>query len=214
MATVSTDAFLREVLPYCPDVLEIVAINAIRNAAIEFCRLSTIHRIDLTPISAVADQAEYTLGVPADTQLASVVDLTYAGFPLTPKSMEEIRAYFPGEDWATVEGWPRYYTQINPGTIQVVPYPTDAETDAIRGRIALMPTRDATTVYDDLYNRYVEAIALGARSRLHYTPSQPYTDPNMAERCKKLFDAEIAHARIRANKGQTRALTRVLFNRF
>lgn len=214
MATVSTDLFLREVMPYCPDVMELVALNAIRNSAIEFCKETTTHRLDMTAVSGVADQAEYTITVPASTQLAEIVQIKYSGLSIIPKSVEELRAFYPYQDWTTLEGQPTFYTQLTPGTITLVPYPTENATDAITGIIALMPTRDATVVYDDLYNTYAEGIAMGARSRLHYTPGTGYFDMNMAEYCKIQFGVAKSIARTRANKGNVRAMTRVLFNKF
>lgn len=214
MTTVTLETFLKEVMPYCPDVAQPVAENAVRNACIEFCRLSTIHRYDITPISGVAGQAEYTIVVPADTQLATVVKLYYSGFELKPRGEEILVATYRYQDWTTVTGQPAYFTEINPGTVKIAPYPSENSTNAITGRVALMPTRSATTVYDELYNRYSEDIALGARSRLHYTPGQPYYDPNMAEQCKIKFMSAIASAKARANSGQVRGQVRVLMNRF
>lgn len=214
MATVSTDSFLREVMPHCPDVMEVVALHAIVNSCIEFCERSTIHRINMTAISSVVDQEEYAITVPSETRLASVVQMSYSGIPLVPKNLEELAVEFPSQNWALVEGQPAFYTQLTPGSVTIVPYPTEVEADVLTGVIALMPTRTATTVYDDLYNRYAEDIAFGARSRLHYTAGQPYYDPVMADQCRTRFVAAITNAKTRANKGQTRAMTRVLFNRF
>lgn len=214
MATVSTDSFLREVVTYCPDVMELIALNAIVNSCIEFCQVSTIHRIDMTALDGVAGQAEYPITVPADTQLASVVQLSYSGIPLRPKDLEELATFYRYQDWHSMTGQPAFYTQLTPGAVTLIPYPSTNTTGAITGRIALMPTRTATTVYADLYNRYSEDIALGARSRLHYTPGTSYYDPNMAEQCRTRFNAAAANAKARANKGQTRALTRVIYNKF
>jgi len=214
MAMVSTDLFLKEVEPYCPDVLEVVALNAILNSAIEFCRLSTIHRLDMTAIDVINGQAEYAISVPADTQLASILQLNYNGISLVAKAMEELASYYTYQDWTTVEGQPRGYTQITPGTVTLVPLPTEDLTGGITGRIALMPTRTAATIHDELYNTYLEDIAMGARSRLHYTPGTTYFDMNLAEYCKAKYMNAIESAKIRANKSATRAATRVLFNRF
>lgn len=214
MATVSLDVFLKEVLPYCPEVAEPVATNAIRNACIEFCRLSTIHRFDIAPISGVTGQSEYTIIVPAGTQLATTIRVYYSGLELKARSEEALVTQYRYLDWEAMVGQPAFYTAINPGTIKVVPNPSVDYVDAITGRVALMPTRAATTVYDELYNRYSEDIALGARSRLHYTPSTAYFDPNMAEQCKVKFMAAIGSAKARANAGQTRAVSRIFYNRF
>jgi hypothetical protein len=214
MTTVTTDSFLREVVTYCPDAMELVALNAIVNACIEFCRVSTIHRIDMTALDGVAGQEEYTITVPTDTQLATVIQLSYNGLKLVPKSMEELTAYYRYEDWDTIQGQPAFFTQITPGAVRLVPYPDTNATGALTGRISLMPTRSATTVYDELYNRYFEDIALGARSRLHYTPATSYYDPAMAEQCKMRFDNAKNNALSRANKGQSRAMVRVLYNKF
>lgn len=214
MAMVSTDLFLKEVVPYCPDVMEAVALNAVLNSAIEFCRLSTIHRIDMTAINGVDGQSEYTITVPTDTQLASIIQLNYNGIPLVAKAVEELASYYSYQDWTTVEGQPRGYVQITPGTLTLVPLPTEDLTAGITGRIALMPTRSATTIHDELYNTYLEDIAMGARCRLHYTPGTTYFDMTLAEYCRAKYMNGIESAKIRANKSATRAITRVLFNRF
>ena len=214
MAYLALETFLKEVLPYCPDLAEHVAVNAIRNSCMEFSRLTTIHRMDIAPIDGVATQSEYTIVVPVETQLATPIKIYYSGIELKPRSEELLVAQYKYQDWTTITGQPAFFTQLNPGTIKIVPYPSVNYTGAITGRISLMPTRAAMNVYDDLYNRYSEEIALGARSRLHYTPGQPYFDPNMAEQCKQKFMDAIGATKARANQGQTRSVSRVLYNKF
>lgn len=214
MGTVSTTEFLREVVPFCPDVMEIVALNAIRNAAIEFCRETTVHRTAMTAVPAVADQAEYTIPVPDDTELALVLDLYCGSMKLVPTTVEELARYHGSTNWQEMAGQPVAYTQIAPGTVRLFPTPDEGATDMVTGLIALMPTRDAVILHDGLYIRYVEDIAMGARSRLHYQPGTSYYDASLAEMCRTRFVAGIAAARASANKGNTRASITVKYNKF
>ncbi len=55
-------SFLQEVLPEIENVPRMVAINAIRNAAIEFCQRGLVWHYEVATFHAVADQADYVSG--------------------------------------------------------------------------------------------------------------------------------------------------------
>ena len=61
MTAVSYEVFLPEVMPYVHDVPEIVAVQAIRNACIEFCEETHYLQENLDPITGQENVGEYYL---------------------------------------------------------------------------------------------------------------------------------------------------------
>jgi hypothetical protein len=56
------------------------------------------------------------------------------------------------------------YVQLAPTIITLVPCPIDAIDEAVTGRVALKPTRNAGTIDDDLFEEWVTTIASGVRA--------------------------------------------------
>lgn len=117
-------------------------------------------------------------------------------------------------DWRDLESKPTYYTQLSRDAVTLCPKPTVSATGAIKMIVALRPTRTSTTIESDIFERWAEAIAYGARYRLHETPDQPYTDEAMAQKYLAFFRAAIGEAKIERNRGLTRAVMRVRPPRF
>lgn len=198
--------FLREVLPYCSSAPEIVAQNAIRNAAIEFCDKS--HWLLYTPDAAngVANVSEYDIDTPNDTRLARLITAWWDNAQIMPKSEEQLRDLY-GVDWRTITGSPNAYTRTDDTTqIVVVPYPVVSEPSALTMIIAIAPTRDSLTCDSDLYERWAEVIAHGALARLMSTPAQAYTNMSASVAHAVQFRAGISDAKIERNRGLDRAV--------
>lgn len=208
------NAFLPEVLPYVPDCPAIIAINAIRSAAIEFCERSLAWQEDLEAEDSLADTGEYVLTVPEETSLAMIMAAWYDRRLMIPKSTEELARLYRTTDWRTIVGMPFYYMRSSSSTMRMIPAPSSSETGVIGVRAALAPTRDASGIDTEIYEDYLEAIAMGARARLHAMPGQPFYDMALAMVCRRAFMAGIGEAKIRANKGLSRASVRVEFQTF
>jgi hypothetical protein len=202
---VAYDSFLNEVLPYVPECPELVAVNAVRNSTIEFCKKSLWYVNEQT-FDLVAGISDYTLTLPADTELVKVQDSWYDNWPMKPKSEDELRRIY-GWDWRAVQGRPCFYTQLVPDVIRVVPQPLVSETSAINLIAAITPTRSSTTCDSILWERWAEGIAWGARARLLELPQQSFYDPDTALKYRALFSKAIGEARIERNKGMTRSVT-------
>lgn len=204
MTYVSYDEFLPEVLPYVHDCPTPVALNAIRNACIEFCEKSQwlVHEHD--PIPYTANTGNYEFDPPTDTSVVRVFNAWSSDAPLTPKSQDELTAMY-GFAWREVTGSPIFYTQISPEEIVLVPKPQTVVSQALKMIVVIKPLRSSSAVDPNLYETHAESIAFGARARLYDTPGQPYSDPAQAVKFRGWFESAIGAAKIDRNKGLTRA---------
>ena len=205
MTYVPYDNILPEVTPYCAGVPDEVAINAIRNATIEFC--DKTHWLQYSPaaLTGTAGQATYAFATPTDTLLARIVSLWYDNFELTAASEDQLDQMVSVE-WRILQGSPRYYTHPTDATIvTLAPYPLITEVGAITSMIVLKPTRASTTLDPDLAEKWTETIAAGARMRLHSTPGQSYTSNSQAAVASAMFRSGISDAIVQRNRGMTRA---------
>ena len=200
--------FLPEVLPYVPECPEIVAVNAIRNAVIEFCDKSLWLIYEHDPISLIAYQGVYELDLPDDTMSARILDAWISNLPMAPRGEDDLKRIYPIA-WREMEGRPQFYTQLDPGEVYFVPKPIVNDTDAVKMLIALKPTRESVTCDDSIYERWAEQIGQGARARIHEIPGQTFSDPGLAIRNRTLFEVAIGEAKVERNRGLTRANQRV-----
>lgn len=208
MTTAPYDNFLPEVLPYVPECPELVALNAIRNAVIEFCNKS-MWLVSEQTFDLVGLQRDYQpLTLPVDTELVRVQDAWYDHIALKPAGEEDLKRLY-GFDWRVVTGRPAYYTQLLPDTICLCPIPLQDEAGAIDMIVAIMPVRSSTSCDTTLYERWLEGIACGAKARLMMLPQQSYSDAQAAMANKAMFNTAIGEARIERNRGMTRATLRV-----
>jgi hypothetical protein len=205
--------FLTEVTPYASGVPEFVAINAVRNAVIEFCRKTHYWQEDLDPASGTAKVPNYPVDTPPNTVLVDIVGAWYNGTLLVPKSIDELSQIYRTLDWRTIDGNPAYYTRVIEPEIILVPYPTASLPNALTMRVALAPTRNSTYVDSALYEHYVEEIGFGARARLYSMTGQPFANDADAKTYALKFRVAMDKARIRTSKSNTRGSQRVEFVR-
>lgn len=200
--------FLPEVLPYARDCPEVVAINAVRNACIDFCDQSLWLLYHHDPIDVVAGESTYELDLPDGTTTARILDAWYDSTPLAPIGEDDLKSMFYS-DWRDALGEPRFYTHLDPSELVLAPIPQEDADEALAMIVALRPTRDSVEVDDTLYERWAEWIGWGARARLHDIPAQPFTDPAMAMKARQMFQHGIGLAKIERNRGLTRHVAHV-----
>lgn len=213
MTDVSYDVYLREVLPLVPGVAEPVAINAIRNAVIEFCEQTDWLQFEHPPVTTLASTPDYEFEVEGDYVEARILS-AYHGRQLRPTSEEELRQRYGDTDWRTLIGTPVFYLQMGTDTVRLVPMPIEKTSGGLRLLLAIKPSRDSDVADETIYQQWVEGIAMGARSRLHETPGQPYYDPTAAAILRARFNSVMGQARIDRNRGLTRATLRVQMRPF
>lgn len=212
--TVPYDDFLPEVLQFCPDVPEHIAVNAIRNTCIDFCTRTYYWQINVPSISVVVGQANYVIPTPADTKLVGIISAYYNTNLLIPQPADTLASIYRMGNWQEVQGSPQYYTQIVKPEILLVPYPYESRESVLDVRVAIAPLRDSSEVTSELYENFLTVIASGARAILYGTPGQPYYDKIGAKECERVYRAGVSDARIAMNKGLTRTSNRAEFQRF
>lgn len=215
MSTVSYEAFLPEVLPFVHDCPEIVAVQAIRNAVIEFCEETHYLQENLDPMPGQKGVGLYQLEAnDSNYKVVEIMQAYYGDQLLIPKAQEELNQIYRTSNWEDLSGNPYYYFRTRSDEMRLVTKPILTEQNKLKIKAAVAPKRSSTVITDELYERFLEQIAMGARARLYNTPNQPYYDPGAAGVYTKRFNDVMAEVRTRVYKGLTRAAARVEFQRF
>jgi len=214
MSEVTYDNFLVEVMPYVKDVPEVVALQAIRNACIEFCQETRYIQEHLDYMAGIAGIGLYDLAPNTGTyKIADIIEAWYGDQFLVPRAIEQLTQIYRTTDWNTLQGNPYYYYRPSSQEVRLVPSPKVTEANKIRILAALKPSRASTGVREEIYERFLEDIAYGARARLYNTPNQPYYDLKTSLEYMKRFNDVIADVRTQVNKGLTRASVQIEFQR-
>jgi hypothetical protein len=101
-----------------------------------------------------------------------------------------------------------------PDTTHIKFYGIEAEAQRFYIKQIFVPLDTATTVDDDIYYRYRDAIAAGARALLMFMPKKDWTDPVMATRYLADYNDGVAGAKIKQSHGMTRRSQSVKSLRF
>ena len=211
------ESFLPDVLPFVRDAPEFMAVQAIRNACIEFCEETRYLQINSDQISLLPNVSEYDLDADTGYRVIDVIEAWAGDQLLIPKSVEELSRIYRSTDWRSNVGNPYYFYRTRMGAVSVVPMPATASSVSkayLKCRVAVVPSRSSTSIDDDIFERFSETIAKGARARLHMINGEPFFNMNAALDCRKAFNDAIADVRIRVNKGLTRASGVIEFQRW
>jgi hypothetical protein len=215
MTAVSYEVFLPEVMPYVHDVPEVVAVQAIRNACIQFCEETHYLQENLDAITGIEGVGDYDLDAnDSNYKVVEIMQAYYGDQLLIPKAQEELNQIYRTSNWEDLKGNPYYYFRPRASVVRLVTKPILTEANKLKVKAAVAPKRSSTTVDEELFERFLEYIAHGARARLYNTPNQPYYDPKTAMEYTKRFNDEMAEVRTRVYKGLTRAAARIEFQRF
>lgn len=202
-----------QVLPDLPQVPEPLVTRAIRNAVIQLCERTRVLRETLPAIDVEADQAEYSIA-PSQSHHALVHarNVLFDEKPVERKTQDQLdlewseaqdrfsylfyhrHAYtgYDADDWTQASSaQPRYYFEKRPAKIRLVATPSTAITGGLVVTIAVKPQRDATTVEDWLLEDYFREIARGALAELFAIPKKDWTEPQLAEHYRQLFEQDL-----------------------
>lgn len=200
MATVAFTDFLPEVLPKVPSCPNLVAVNAVRNAAIEFCT-RTLYWHEMQDMGEVSSGGfPFYLEAPAGARVCKILSVRYGDAWMRPTTRDVLDLL--GTAWEADTGAPQKYLQETPDTLTVYPLPETAANMYLR--VAFCPKRDSTTVDSTLFEEYLEGIAAGALYRLMSEPGQAYSNDKAAQFYGAKFAQAIGNAKLRANQDFTR----------
>ena len=211
MATLSD--FYKYVIPEAPGCPEITADIAIASSMIEFCEKSLVIQRDHDPLTVVAGVTDYDLEPPTGQLVAKVMKVWFKSSELTPAAPDSINksevynTLFTGADVNRAD--PSRYLQKTERTISLYPIPKTTSANSLTLRVALKPTRAATSFDDVLLEDYAEVIAYGAKYRLLSMANKPWTNGPSSAASLALFGSGVNLARQRASRGNSRAELRV-----
>jgi hypothetical protein len=202
MATVGFTSFLPEVLPLVPGCADIVALNAVRNAVIEFCTGSNYWQETQDAVTLSPSAFPLDIEAPSGAVPVTVLSLSVDGVPISPVSIEDLDATVSGWRDNTSDGTTGFY-QLSP--YQLALYPERETACEVVLRVSYAPSRTATVVEEYVFQKYLEELASGALARLLAQPGQAWSNPSLAEFHRGKFLRGVTQAAIEANRTFTRA---------
>lgn len=101
-----------------------------------------------------------------------------------------------------------------PDTTHIKFYGIEDEDQRFFIKQIFVPLDSATTINEDLYYRYRDTIAAGARARLMFMPKKDWTDPSTAAKYLSEYNDGVAGAKIKQSHGMTRRSQSVKSLRF
>lgn len=192
--------FLTKVLPFAPGCPEPTAIEHIRNAAIEFCEETRLWRSEDT--FEVGDDPNVVC-TPQGAVIHDIERCDFNGKRLDPASISWLDEHHP--DWRSdefkLQGPPRYFTQVCPDTVRVVPF----QQGRLKVWLRLKPAEDAEQVPDFIATQHRSTIGWGALAGILMLPNQTFTDPNRATYFQAKFDQSLGRKSKLKATGQQRA---------
>lgn len=171
------------------DVPEMTAEKYLLLSAIDFCRRSYAWRSTEVEVETLTSgEFPFDVSAPSGGRVFNVLSVMVGGVSLENTSLRELDTTV--SNWRTTTGTPKMFVEEPRGSLTVVPLPS-ASTDFIITS-AFEPTATATTLPDDLYRDYRDAIISGAIMRIAMLPS--WFNANLAMAHRALFEGGISRA--------------------
>lgn len=159
-----------------PAVPEALALRALADATKEFCSRTHYWQDVLPSINVRPGITTYELSLDSGVQLAQLLEVRLDGSRIDPVALESYRL----RAMPVLAGMPVGYVQWQPGAIELINPPTDAQVLTVVAALTLRLGADAVNLPDDLVDEYGEALAAGAKSRLVRQAGQPWFMPDLA----------------------------------
>lgn len=195
------DTFLPHVRPWAPGVPDPTAFKNIRLAAIEFCERTRLWRYE-DDYDVTVEDCNSGIFTPSGSILHDIEVVKFNGVELLPKATRDLDRL--EQDWrepVNQSAVPKYYTQIDQGTLRIVP----AAEGHVYLCVRLKPSQDATDIPDFIAAEYREVIAWGALGRLLTIPGQSYTSPELGQFYAGKFSDKLDRLSIKGTTGQQNA---------
>lgn len=199
MATISS--LIPDVQVRIPEIPDFVAVREYIRAARDFCEETRAWREDIS-IDTTASTATVDISSLLSTgaELVDVISIknSSGGAPLVPRTFAWLDENT--SDWRNTEATDATWYMLEDNNVLRFVYTPDATVvGKYYARVAVKPTvATSTTISDVLANKYDEVLVHGTLSRLFSLPRKPWTDANLAEYHRGLFERAIPGARTAA----------------
>lgn len=196
-------AFHSRLLPLVPGCPQPLLDQALIDSAVDFCERSLGVMSEVYPTTTRVGQSEYDLDLDRGVCLVQAISVTVNGSPvgLVTRDARVISTN------TSVLGAPTSASVSPSGDL--VLYPAPDGTYAIEVVAATKPTRSATAVADELFERWVDVIVFGAAQRICEIPGQPFSSPANADLYARKARVGANSARVDASYGRVRSSSRV-----
>lgn len=196
------DVFLPRLMPKTPGCPEPTALQALLDAATDFCDRTRALRLTTDPTPLVEGQALYDLDLPTGTEPLMIVRAWVGARPLgVPPEANRLTVESSTDLAGSALGTPEVLLPYEGATMRVYRAPDAANAGLpLYVRLALRPTPNATQIMDSLFTRWRDAIVGGAVSRLCSTLNQAYSNPAQAAEGQLTFTSGVSRARMEANR--------------
>lgn len=172
------------VLPEVMGATEPLVDQALRLSAREFCQRSSawVEWQDAQPAMSASNRFEFE--IPTGAEVVKVVRAVIGKTDLDILSCRDVPA-----DWVDPTSTALRNKLVHFEGVEFLVFPLP--TESIRLQLAFKPTLSASTVGDDVFDKWGEDIAAGAKSRLMAMRAMPFTDLTSAAINKSQFEAAI-----------------------
>lgn len=199
-------AFMPELMTFANGCPVPMAESKARQAAIEFFRRTRAWVEWLDPVTSIASAlAEYDMEPPTGADVIRIERATISGNQIPIVSSRDVT-----QDWARQ---PMNELQLVSRDLKTFHLGgTAAAGLLIQVQAALIPSRASTGIPDDLFEKYVDDIAHGARAKILSIPGTTFYNPDIFMLEQSAFESAIAAKSVDAWRGLTKNTPRSRVN--
>jgi hypothetical protein len=168
------DTYLNDV----PGCTYTVAAHQLRKAAQVFCEQTRAWRVDLDPVLTMANLVEYEYDLSSEQEIVRVLSVKMNGEPMPIVLEGQQNGYSSG------------FIPRGPFRFQIFPAP--AKGQKIEIRAAIEPSNTASGLDREIYRKYINIIAQGAKAELFGMSNQPFSNPAAALIARRAFEDGIS----------------------
>lgn len=199
-------AFMPELMTFaygCPIPL---AESKARQAAIEFFRRTRAWVEWLYPVTSIASSSsEYYMEPPSGADVIRIERATINGTKIPVVSFRDVAQDWERQALSDLQLVSRDLKTFRLGG-------TAAAGLLIQVQAALIPSRTSTGIPDDLFEKYIDDIAHGARAKILSIPGTTFYNPDIFMLEQSAFESSIATKSVDAWRGFTKNTTRSRVN--
>jgi hypothetical protein len=199
-------AFMPELMTFAHGCPIPVAESKARQAAIEFFRRTRAWVEWLDPVTSIASaSAEYDMEPPSGADVIRIEQATIGGNQVPVASFRDVAQDWERQALSELQLVSRDLKTFRMGG-------TAAAGLLIQVQAALIPSRTSTGIPDDLFEKYVDDIAHGARAKILSIPGTTFYNPDIFMLEQSAFESSIATKSVDAWRGLTKNTPRSRVN--